>query len=214
MRYSAWEILKQGLTGNKGWRPVWRSPEPKAHYDVIIIGGGGHGLATAFYLAKVHGITNVAVIERGYIGGGNVGRNTTIVRANYGLPGNSEFYSHSLKLWEGMEQELNYNAMMSQRGIINLMHSDAQRDAYIRRGNAMINLGDDAILLDTDGVRDLLPYLDFDNVRFPISGGLSGSQRSVPCLGNGDNPDHIFDPLHRRRGCAGPNSEHPVHPVR
>ncbi|MGV6840720.1 MAG: sarcosine oxidase subunit beta family protein [Planktomarina sp.] len=172
MRFSAWQILKQGLTGNRTWVPHWRSPEPKSHYDVIIIGGGGHGLATAYYLAKEHGITNVAVLERGYIGGGNVGRNTTIVRANYQLPGNSEFYSHSLKLWEGMEQDLNFNAMHSQRGIINLFHSDGQRDAFARRGNAMINQGDDAILLDRQGVQKMLPYLDYDQTRFPIYGGL------------------------------------------
>ena len=172
MRYSALEILKQGLTGNKGWRPAWRSPEPKSAYDIIIIGGGGHGLATAYYLAAKHGLTNIAVLEKGYLGGGNVGRNTTIVRANYGLPGNSEFYSHSLKLWEGLESELNYNVMHSQRGIINLFHSDGQRDAYARRGNAIINQGDDAILLDTDQLRDILPYLDYDQTRFPIYGGL------------------------------------------
>lgn len=172
MRFSGLCILKEGLTGNKGWRPHWRDPEPKSSYDVIIIGGGGHGLATAFYLAKEHGLTNIAVLEKGYIGGGNVGRNTTIVRANYGLPGNSEFYSHSLKLWEGMEQELNYNTMMSQRGVLNLCHSDGQRDAFARRANAMINQGDDAELLDTAGVRKLVPYLDFDNIRFPIYGGL------------------------------------------
>ena len=172
MGYSALKILKEGLFGQKGWKPVWRNPEPKPEYDVIIIGGGGHGLSTAYYLAKEHGITNVAVLEKGYLGGGNVGRNTTIVRANYLLPGNSEFYSHSLKLWEGMEQDLNYNTMMSQRGIINLFHSDGQRDAFARRGNAMINQGDDAILLDRDGVKDMLPMMDYDNVRFPIYGGL------------------------------------------
>ncbi|MGR3468176.1 MAG: sarcosine oxidase subunit beta family protein [Shimia sp.] len=172
MRFSAFQILKEGLTGNKGWTPHWRSPEPKAEYDVVIVGGGGHGLSTAFYLAKEHGITNVAILEKGYIGGGNVGRNTTIVRANYFLPGNSEFYSHSLKLWESMERELNFNAMHSQRGLINLFHSDGQRDAFVRRGNAMINQGDDAILLDREGVRKHLPYLDFEQTRFPIYGGL------------------------------------------
>ena len=172
MGYSALKIFKEGLFGQKGWKPVWRNPEPKPEYDVIIIGGGGHGLSTAYYLAKEHGITNVAVLEKGYLGGGTVGRNTTIVRANYLLPGNSEFYSHSLKLWEGMEQDLNYNTMMSQRGIINLFHSDGQRDAFARRGNAMINQGDDAILLDRDGVKDMLPMIDYDNVRFPIYGGL------------------------------------------
>ncbi len=172
MRFSGLRILKEGLTGNKGWGAHWRDPEPKSHYDAIIIGGGGHGLSTAYYLAKNHGLTNIAVLEKGYIGGGNVGRNTTIVRANYFLNGNSEFYSHSLKLWEGLEEDLNYNVMHSQRGLINLFHSDGQRDAFVRRGNAMVNQGDDAILLDREGVRKHLPYLDFDNARFPIYGGL------------------------------------------
>jgi len=172
MRFSGWRVLKEGLTGNKGWAPHWRSPEPKAEYDVVIIGGGGHGLATAHYLAKEHGITNVAVLEKGYLGGGNVGRNTTIVRANYYLPGNSEFYSHSLKLWEGLEQDLNYNAMMSQRGVIQIFHNDGQRDAMVRRGNAIINQGDDAELLDVEGVRKRAPFLNFNNNRFPIMGGL------------------------------------------
>lgn len=172
MRFSGLRVLAEGLTGNRGWKPHWRDPAPKAEYDAIIIGGGGHGLATAFYLAKEHGLTNIAVLEKGYLGGGNVGRNTTIVRANYGLPGNSEFYSHSLKLWEGMEQELNFNTMMSQRGVLNLFHSDGQRDAYARRGNAMRNQGDDAELLNAEAVREMVPFLDFDNGRFPIYGGL------------------------------------------
>jgi methylglutamate dehydrogenase subunit A len=135
----------------------WRDPAPKAEYDAIIIGGGGHGLSTAYYLAKNHGLTNIAVLEKGYLGSGNIGRNTTIVRANYFLPGNSEFYSHSLKLWEGLEAELNYNVMHSQRGLINLFHSDGQRDAFVRRGNAMINQGDDAILLDREGCASICP---------------------------------------------------------
>ncbi len=172
MRFSALRVLKEGLAGNKGWTAHWRDPEPKAEYDAIIIGGGGHGLSTAYYLAKNHGMTNIAVLEKGYLGGGNVGRNTTIVRANYFLDGNTEFYSHSLKLWENLEIDLNYNVMHSQRGLINLFHSDGQRDAFARRGNAMINQGDDAVLLDREGVRKYLPYLDFDNARFPIYGGL------------------------------------------
>lgn len=172
MRFSALKILKEGLTGNKGWGPLWRSPEPKAEYDAIIIGGGGHGLATAYYMAKNHGYMNIAVLEKGYIGGGNVGRNTTIVRANYFLPGNSEFYSHSLKLWEGMEQDFNFNAMMSQRGQIMLCHSDGQRDALVRRGNAIRNQGDDAELLSRADVKRMLPYLNYDSARFPIYGGV------------------------------------------
>ncbi len=172
MRFSGLQVLREGLTGNRGWTPHWRDPAPKPAYDIIIIGGGGHGLSTAYYLAREYGLTNIAVLEKGYIGSGNIGRNTTIVRANYFLQGNSEFYSHSLKLWEGLEADLNYNVMHSQRGLINLFHSDGQRDAFARRGNAMINQGDDAILLDREGVRKYLPYLDFDNTRFPIYGGL------------------------------------------
>ena len=172
MGYSGFKVIKEGLFGQKGWKPVWRDPEPKAEYDVVIIGGGGHGLSTAYYLAKNHGITNVAVLEKGYLGGGNVGRNTTIVRANYMLPGNSEFYSHSLKLWEGMEQDLNYNIMMSQRSVMNLFHSDGQRDLFARRGNSMMAQGDDAELLTPEQVRAEAPMIDFDNVRFPIYGGL------------------------------------------
>jgi len=172
VRFSALRILKESLTGNKNWTPHWRNPSPKSAYDVIIIGGGGHGLSTAYYLAQNHGIRNVAVLEKGHIGSGNIGRNTTIVRANYLLPGNSEFYSHSLKLWEGLETDLNYNVMMSQRGLIMLCHSDGQRDAFVRRANAMRSRGDDAHMLSVDDLRKLLPYLNYDNARFPIYGGL------------------------------------------
>ena len=172
MRFSGLRVLAEGLRGNRGWAPHWRKPDPKRAYDMIIIGGGGHGLSTAYYLAKNHGITDIAVLEKGYLGGGNIGRNTTIVRANYFLPGNSEFYSHSLKLWEGLEHELNFNVMHSQRGLINLFHSDGQRDAFVRRGNAMLAQGDDAILLGREELREILPYLDHDQGRFPIYGGL------------------------------------------
>jgi heterotetrameric sarcosine oxidase beta subunit len=172
MRYSLASLLANALTGNKNWKPVWREPEPKPSYDVIIVGGGGHGLATAHYLAQEHGITNVAVIEKSYLGSGNVGRNTTIVRSNYLLPGNEPFYEWSLKLWEGLEQDLNYNAMVSQRGVLNVFHSDAQRDSFVRRGNAMRFHGADAELLDNNQVRALVPFVDLDNARFPIRGGL------------------------------------------
>ncbi len=173
MRYSGIKVIKEALTGHKGWKPAWREPDPKPHYDIVIIGGGGHGLATAHYLAKVYKQKNIAVIEKGWIGGGNVGRNTTIIRSNYLLDGNEPFYEFSLKLWEGLEQDLNYNAMVSQRGIMNLIHSDAQRDAFVRRGNAMILNGADAEYLDEAQIRAEYPFLKFDDQRFPIKGGLA-----------------------------------------
>lgn len=172
MRYSIFSLAAQTLKGHRGWTPAWRDAAPRAEYDVLVIGGGGHGLATAYYLASRHGITNVAVIEKGTIGSGNVGRNTTIIRSNYLLPGNTPFYELSLKLWEGLEQEINYNAMVSQRGVLNLYHSDAQRDAFARRGNAMRLAGVDAELLDREQVRAMVPFLNYANSRFPIQGGL------------------------------------------
>tara|TARA_R110002072_G_scaffold208238_1_gene365705 strand:- start:172 stop:1422 length:1251 start_codon:yes stop_codon:yes gene_type:complete len=172
LRYSAFKLLIEGLRGQSGWKPVWRDPEPQTEYDYIIVGGGGHGLATAHYLAKIYKKSRIAVLEKGWIGGGNVGRNTTIIRSNYLLDGNEPLYEFSLKLWEGLEQDLNYNTMVSQRGILNLCHSDAQRDAYRRRGNAMLLNGADAELLDQNQVREMVPSLDFENARFPIKGGL------------------------------------------
>ena len=172
MGFLAFKILKEGLTGNKGWNPHWREPMLKKEYDVIIIGAGGHGLATAYYLAKEHGIVNVAVLEKGWVGSGNIGRNTTIIRSNYMLPGNQPFYEKSMQLWEGLEQDFNYNAMVSQRGILNLSHSDGQHDAYARRGNAMHLTNSGAVLLDRAGVERMCPLLDFDNARFPIKGGI------------------------------------------
>jgi len=171
-RYSFRTLIAAALRGESTWTRAWRAAAPKPHYDVVVVGGGGHGLATGYYLAKVHGIRNVAVLEKSYIGSGNVGRNTTIIRSNYLLPGNIPFYEWSLKLWEGLEQELNYNAMVSQRGVLNLCHSDGQRDAFARRGNAMRMHGIDAELLSREDVRKLYPCFDFDTARFPIYGGL------------------------------------------
>jgi len=170
--YSIFSLVRNALSGHAHWKPAWRDAVPKDGYDIVIVGGGGHGLATAFYLAKIHGITDIAVIEKGWIGSGNAGRNTTIIRSNYLLPGNLPFYEWSMKLWEGLERELNYNAMVSQRGVLNTFHSDAQRDAFARRGNAMRMHGIDAQLLDRDEVRKVAPCLDFDQERFPIQGGL------------------------------------------
>jgi methylglutamate dehydrogenase subunit A len=172
MKYSVFSLAYEALRGHADWKPAWRDPEPKQEYDVIIVGGGGHGLATAHYLAKEHGLRNIAVLEKGWIGSGNAGRNTTIVRSNYLLPSNIKFYEWSMKLWEGLERDLNYNVMVSQRGVINLYHSDAQRDAFARRGNAMRLNGVDAELLDRAQVRAILPFLDYENARFPIHGAL------------------------------------------
>jgi sarcosine oxidase subunit beta len=172
MKYSVFSLLRQSLSGHKNWLPAWRDPAPKPEYDVIIVGGGGHGLSTAYYLAKEFGLKNIAVLEKGWLGSGNIGRNTTIIRSNYMLPGNNPFYELSMKLWEGLERDFNFNAMVSQRGVLNLCHTDPQRDAFARRGNAMRIDGVDAELLDAAAVREMYPFFDYDNPRFPIKGGL------------------------------------------
>src|SRR6478609_8312059 len=173
MRYSIFSLARNAATHHENWPLAWRSPEPKPAYDAIVVGGGGHGLATAYYLAKEHGISNVAVLEKGWLGGGNTGRNTTIVRSNYHLDANEHFYEFSLKLWESLSQELNFNVMYSARGVLNLVHSPADMDAAIRRGNAMRLNGIDAKFLSRDEIAAWIPELDTSpSARFPIVGGL------------------------------------------
>ena len=170
-RFNAWNVFKNGLTGQTGWDRQWRDPEPKKKYDIIIIGAGLHGLATAFYLAKNHNITNVAVLEKGWLGGGNAGRNTTIIRSNYMMPGNHQFYEHSLKLWENLSHELNYNVMFSQRSHVTLFHTTSARDALARRYNTMILNNTDAELWSLDKLKKNIPHLNYGpNARFPIFG--------------------------------------------
>ena len=169
MRYNAINVIRNGLNGQRGWKRAWRDPSPKKAYEAVVVGGGGHGLATAYYLAKIHGLRSVAVLERGWIGGGNAGRNTTIVRSNYMLEGNREFYEHSLKLWENLSHELNYNVMFSQRAHVNLVFSPAQKDALARRYNVMRLDGSDGEWWDRDRLRRLVPHLAMDG-RYPVLG--------------------------------------------
>jgi len=171
-RYSFPALVWNALRGHRDWAPAWRKAQPRKNYDVIIIGGGGHGLATAYYLAKIHGITNVAVLERAWIGGGNTGRNTTIVRSNYFLQPNSDFYDFSLRLWEGLTSELNFNIMLSQRGVINLCHSQAELETFARRYNSNRQRGVDGEILSVAEIKKLIPHLDTSpDVRLPIVGG-------------------------------------------
>ncbi|MEM7599232.1 MAG: sarcosine oxidase subunit beta family protein [Pseudomonadota bacterium] len=172
-RYSAWRLFREGLRGHKGWPQAWRTPKLKPAYDVVIIGGGGHGLATAYYLAKNHGITNVAVIEKGWLGGGNTGRNTTVIRSNYFYPESADLYDMSVRLYEGLSKDLNYNIMFSQRGMIVTAHSEPEMEMAARQVNAMRLNGVDAEFLDADQVKRAEPALNTrPDMRYPIHGGV------------------------------------------
>lgn len=170
-RYSALSLLRHALTGQKGWKPAWRSPEPKSSYDVMIIGAGGHGLATAYYLAKNHGIRKVAVLEKGWLGGGNTGRNTQVTRSNYFWPQSAAFFDRSLQLYETLSRDLNYNIMLSQRGILTLAHSHHELEGIRRWANAIQINGVDSEMMTSQEIKKLIPLINL-NCRFPIQGGF------------------------------------------
>jgi len=170
-QYSGFGLFKHSLSHHENWQRAWRNPTPKKKYDVIIIGGGGHGLATAYYLAKEHGVTNVAVIEKGYLGGGNTARNTTIVRSNYLWDESAHLYEHAMKLWEGLSQDLNYNVMFSQRGVLNLGHTLQDMRDIERRVNANRLNGIDGEVLDPQSIKEIVPHMDCSaNSRYPVMG--------------------------------------------
>ncbi len=173
MRYSFLSIAREALNKHRGWTEAWVKPELQQHYDVVIIGGGGHGLATAYYLAKFNRGLRVAVLERGWIGGGNTGRNTTVVRSNYFLKANADFYEHSLKLWENLTQELNFNLMFSQRGVVQLCHSFHDMEALTNRYNALRLNNIDSDMLTREQLKAMVPDLNYDSdARFPITGAV------------------------------------------
>lgn len=170
-RYSLLQVIGKALGGNRGWQPVWRDAHPRPAYDVIVVGGGGHGLATGYYLAKKNGIRRVAVLEKGWIGSGNSGRNTQVSRSNYFYPVSSSFYDHSLKLYEGLSRELNFNVMLSQRGLIALAHSEHELEINRRWANAIRMNNVDSEILTPAEIKKRVPILNLQ-ARFPVVGGF------------------------------------------
>ncbi|MDC3054109.1 sarcosine oxidase subunit beta family protein [bacterium] len=169
-KYSIFSLVKNSLSDNQNWKKMWRNPEPRKFYDVIIVGGGGHGLGTAYYLAKEHGLKNIAVIEKGWLGGGNTGRNTTIIRSNYLWDESAHLYEHSLKLWENLSSELNYNIMFSQRGVLNLAHNEHDVKEIRRRVSANKLNGIDSEWVDPNQIKKLVPIMNTENCRYPVLG--------------------------------------------
>ena len=171
-KFSGFSLVRQTLGGHKGWQKQWRSPEPKPEYDIIIIGGGGHGLGAAYFLAKQHGIRNIAVLERGWIGGGNSGRNTTIIRSNYLFDESAALFEHSVKIWENLSQELNYNVMFSQRGCLMLAHTVHDVQSFKRHVHANRLQGIDNEWLTPEQAKEFCPPLNISpNLRYPVLGG-------------------------------------------
>jgi sarcosine oxidase subunit beta len=173
VRFSALAIARNALSFHENWPQLWRSPSPRSRYDVIIVGGGGHGLATAYYLAREHHIRNVAVIEKGWLGGGNTGRNTTVVRSNYFYPESARLYDFSLRLYERLSRELGFNVMLSQRGVLTIGANAHHLELLARWANALQLNGIDGELLNAEQLREVLPLLnDSPSARYPAAGGL------------------------------------------
>ena len=172
-KYSAFALAKKAMNFHQDWQRAWRDAPPQSEYDVVVIGGGGHGLATAYYLAAVHGIKRVAVIEKGWLGGGNTGRNTTIIRSNYLWDESAAIYEHAMKLWEGMSQDLNFNVMFSQRGVLTIAHSEHELREMSRRVHAIRLNGIDSDILGPKEIKDFVPIINIDqNIRYPVMGGF------------------------------------------